>query len=187
MILAGVSGVGLLIIIAALVRQALGLKAQLNMEVFRWLGNFLWILTAVYLYFLVVEFLTTTYAAHHHERSVASALLTGEYAWLFWLSVGLLAVSFISLFAQFMTRRYVLSLIVLAGVLVNLAAIGKRYLIVVTSQTHGTILPYETGTYSPTWVEYSIILGLMGLGILLYILFMKVFPIMEVEEGSQGG
>ena len=71
---------------------------------------------------------------------------------------------------------------VVSGVLVNLAAIGKRFLIVVPSQTHGTLLPYGVGSYSPTWVEYSVILGLLALGALLYILFMKVFPIMEIPE-----
>ncbi len=33
-----------------------------------------------------------------------------------------------------------------------------------------------------TWVEYAIILGLFALGTLLYIVFMKVFPIMETSE-----
>lgn len=74
---------------------------------------------------------------------------------------------------------------VVSGVLVNLAAVGKRLLIVVPSQTHGTLLPYPAGHYAPTWVEYSIILGLFALGTLLYGLFVKVFPIMDVagEEG----
>jgi molybdopterin-containing oxidoreductase family membrane subunit len=83
---------------------------------------------------------------------------------------------------QFVTKKYSIGLLVLSGILVNLAAIGKRFLIVVPSQTHGTMLPYVTGTYSPSWVEYSVIIGLMGLGALLFVLFMKIFPIMAVEE-----
>ena len=79
------------------------------------------------------------------------------------------------------------SLIVTAGVLVNLAAIGKRYLIVLPSQTHGTLLPYGAGSYSPTWVEYSVIVGLFALGTLAYMLFVKVFPIMEVEKNRERG
>ncbi|RME07851.1 MAG: hypothetical protein D6803_02800, partial [Anaerolineae bacterium] len=38
------------------------------------------------------------------------------------------------------------------------------------------------GFYRPTWVEYAIIIGLFGLGALLYTLFIKVFPIVEVED-----
>ncbi|MFQ5933717.1 MAG: NrfD/PsrC family molybdoenzyme membrane anchor subunit [Dehalococcoidia bacterium] len=181
-ILAGLSGVGHIVVIAAILRRVLGVKDQLNMEVFKWLGNFLLLLTIAYLYFMTVEWLTTTYAAHHHEARLSAALLAGEFAWLFWLLVGSLVVPFLLLFGQFMTGRYHLWVVVLSGVLVNLAAIVKRVLIVVPSQTHGTLLPYGAGSYSPTWVEYSVILGLLALGALLYILFMKVFPIMEIPE-----
>ncbi len=185
--LAGVSGVGMLIVIAALIRQLPGTKEKLNIEIFAWLGNLLLILTAAYLYFMFVELLTNTYAASHAEAQVTSTLLTGDYAWIFWLSVAFLAIPVILIFVQFVRQRYTLSLLVLSGVLVNLAAMGKRYLIVVPSQTHGTLLPYASGSYSPSWVEYSIILSLFALGALLYILFMKVFPIMEVSEPVKGG
>ena len=90
--------------------------------------------------------------------------------------------SFLIAAGQAATRRYSLSLIILAAVLVNVAAIFKRYLIVVPSLTYGNLLPYPVGSYTPTWVEYSVVIGLMAFGILLYILFMKVFPIMEVQE-----
>ncbi len=181
-LLAGVSGVGLLIVIAAILRKVLNVPDQLSPQVFRWLANFLMVLTVAYLYFVIVELLTTTYAAHYHEVEVSRALLVGEYAWLYWASLAFLVVPFLVLFAQFITQRYNIPLIVLSGMLVNLAAIGKRYLIVVPSQTHGTLLPYGTGAYAPTWVEYSIVLGLFALGALLFVLFVKLFPIMEVPE-----
>lgn len=184
-ILAGVSGVGHLIIMAAIARFALNLREELPLKVFVWLGNFLWILLAAYLYFMVVELLTALYGGHHHEVRVTESLLTGRYAWIFWSSVGFLVVSFVMLLAQFLSRRFSLWFIVLAGVLVNLAAIGKRFLIVVPSQTHGRLLPYETGSYSPTWVEYSIIVGLMALGALVMVLFFKAFPIMHIGESEE--
>ncbi len=185
--LAGVSGVGLLIVIAAVVRRALKLEERLTPEIFKWLGNLLMALIVAYLYFMVVEWLTTTYAAQDMELAVSSALFGGEYAWLFWMSVAFLVVPFVLLFLQFALKRYSYSQIVLSGILVNLAAIGKRFLIVVPSQTHGTLLPYSTGTYSPTWVEYSIVLGLFALGTLLFAVFMKVFPIVEISESVEGG
>ena len=61
----------------------------------------------------------------------------------------------------------------------------KRFLIVVPSQTHGRLLPYETGHYAPTWVEYSIVIGLMALGALAMVLFFKIFPIMEIREPGE--
>lgn len=184
LLMAGVSGIGHVIVIAALARYFLKLDSQLTERVFIWLGNFLWVLVIAYLYFLVAEILTTIYGGHHHEERVTRALLSGRYAWLFWLSVGSLVATFVLLFGQFIRGKYSLSLIILAGVLANVAAIGKRFLIVVPSQTHGRLLPYEPGTYAPTWVEYSIVVGLMALGALAILLFFKIFPITGVENAD---
>ncbi len=186
-ILAGVSGVGLLIVIAAIVRRVLAAEDRLSPEVFRWLGDLLMVLIAAYLYFMVVDWLTTTYAAPSHEARVWRAIFFGRYAGIYWISVASLLVAFVLQFRQFTRQRYSISLIVLSGLLANIAAVGKRLLIVVPSQTHGTLLPYPPGTYSPTWVEYGIILGLFGLGTLMYLVFSKIFPIIELpEEGVEG-
>jgi molybdopterin-containing oxidoreductase family membrane subunit len=186
-ILAGVSGLGMLIIIAAILRKVLKLEEQFSLDIFKFLGNFLMALTVAYLYFMVVEMLTAVYVAGPHEAAINQALLFGQYAGIFWLSTAFLVISFVLLFVQFARNRYGFGLAVLAGVLVNLAAIGKRYLIVIPSQTHGSLLPYTTGTYSPSWVEVSIIVGLFALGALLFIMFMKLFPIMELAEATEGG
>lgn len=185
-VLAGVSGVGLLLVIAAIVRKVLDAEHEITPEIFRWLGNFLMVLIIAYLYFTVVEMLTMVYAAHHHEARIARALLIGEYAPLFWLSIVSLAVPLTLLAYLYFRQEARIGWLVLSGLLVNVGAVLKRYLIVVPSQTHGTLLPYNTGSYSPTWVEYSVILGLFGLGTLMYVVFMKVFPIMEVAEAEGG-
>jgi Ni/Fe-hydrogenase subunit HybB-like protein len=256
--LAGVSGVGMLIVIAAIVRKVLGLERNLDDGIFKVLGNFLMALTIVYLYFMIVDLLTNTYSGDQHEASLTNALLTGEYAWIYWGVVAalvmavhvqllqylpipkklsapsywpryvqatgltILIVGFFVLIQKldfgrqigvqlslqasdiltavliFLVLLFALAIIplfqgrvvnaaVFSGILVNIAAIGKRYLIVVPSQTHGTLMPYTTGSYSPTWVEYSIIAGLIALGALLFVLFMKVFPIMAIHEKLAGG
>ena len=186
-VLAGVSGIGLLIVIAAALRQVLGLKDQIGMPVFHWLGSLLGVMTLIYLYFMAVERLTVDYSGAGLEKSVSEVMYTGTYAWLFWGTVGLFVLAVLVLAVQFARRRWSLPLIVLSGVLVNLAAIGKRDVIVVPSQTHGTVLPYAPGVYIPTWVELAIIAGLFALGTLVYVRFIKVFPIMEVSYTTKGG
>lgn len=186
-ILAGVSGIGHLIVIAAIFRWLLGERDRLNLKLFQWLANILMVLIVTYLYFMVVEWLTMSYEPHHHEARVSAAILKGEYAPVFWVSVASLVVPFVMLFLQFLTGQYRVGVTVLSGVLVNLAAIGKRYLLVVPSQTHGMLFPYGVGFYAPSWVEVSVILGLLGFGALLYTLFVKVFPIMEIPEPLRGG
>jgi len=238
-VMAGVSGIGLLLVIAALFRAVLGEAGRLHEGVFRSLSGMLLVLILTYLYFMVAELLTMIYAAPEVEARVTWALLQGEYAWLYWSAAGFLVLGAAALAAAWLRDLFglqlpafrpwaawaagvalgvvfvaalvqgsvgrlawllavlvvllVLALLplchrswvasgVVSGVLVNLAAVGKRLLIVVPSQTHGTLLPYPTGSYAPTWVEYSVLLGLFALGTLLYALFAKVFPIVEVSE-----
>ena len=180
-VLAGVSGTGLLIVLAAIVRRHLARDVGLNTAVFAWLGRFLMILLLVYLYFMITELLTATYAGNEHELVVTREILGGKYASIFWTSVSLLVFSVVALGYQALTKQWRIGWLVASGLAVNLGAIGKRYLIAVPSQTHGTLLPYTDGSYSPTWIEYSVVLGLLALGALVIGVFMKVLPIVELE------
>lgn len=186
-IMAGVSGTGLLIVVAAIVRAVLRDTERLSLQVFRWLGNLLMVLTAVYLYFVVVELLTGLYQGPEREARLLTSLLSGTFAPLYWTSVASLAIAFILLFGQFVRRRHSIALIVLSGLLVNVAAVGKRVLIVIPSQIEGTLLPYGPGTYTPTWVEISVVVGLVALGTVMYAVAIKVFPVMHVAEELPAG
>jgi len=183
-VLAGVSGIGHLIVLAALVRRVLHEEHRIGMEVFTWLGRFLMLLLFVYLYFVVVEIFTAIYQPTVNEQRIGDALLTGEYAPVFWGSVAALALPAVGLAWMAVTRRWRIGWMVAFGALVNLGAIGKRFLIVAPSQTHGQLLPYPVGTYTPSLVEYAVVLGLFSLGALLIAGFMKLFPIVEMEEAA---
>ena len=181
-VLAGVSGTGLLIVLAAIVRKAMVRDVGLSMQVFAWLGRFLMLLLFVYVYFMVTELLTATYAGSERELRVTRQMLWGEYSWIFWSSVVLLVLPLIGLTIQAIRRSWSLPWLVAAGIAVNLGAIGKRYLIAVPSQTHGQLLPYVEGSYSPSWVEFAVVASLLAFGALVIGVFMKVLPIVELEE-----
>jgi molybdopterin-containing oxidoreductase family membrane subunit len=180
--LAGVSGIGHLVILAAIVRWVLHAKDRISDAAFVLLGRFLMVLTMIYLYFTAVEIFTTVYEPGATEKAISDSILTGKYAWIFWLSVLCLAVPAAALLVMALRRRWHVWVIVAAGAIANIGAIGKRYLIVVPSQTEAELLPYGVGSYTPNWVEVSVILGLFALGALMIAGFMKIFPIMELEQ-----
>ncbi len=184
-VLAASSGLGLLIIIAAVWRHALGEVERLNIDVFRWLGNILMVLVLTYIYLMIVEAVTGLYEGNNAIVAVTESWLIGNFAWIFWPAVAMLVAAFVLLFRQFVSGRYTINAIVWAGILVNLAAIGKRYVMVVPSQTRGSSLPYEVGSYAPNLVEYLVVLGLFGLGTLLYMGFAKIFPIMSMSDSER--
>jgi molybdopterin-containing oxidoreductase family membrane subunit len=181
-VLAGVSGIGHLIVLAALVRRVLHQEHRIGIEAFTWLGRFLMLLLFAYLYFVVVEIFTSIYQPSATEQRISDALLTGEYAWIFWGSVAALVLPALGLAWMAVTKKWRIGWMVLLGVSVNLGAIGKRYLVVVPSETHGQLLPYPVGSYAPSLVEYAVVVGLFSLGALLIGGFMKLFPIVEMEE-----
>jgi Ni/Fe-hydrogenase subunit HybB-like protein len=43
-------------------------------------------------------------------------------------------------------------------------------------------MPFPSGTYSPSWIEWSIVAGIFAMAILIYMVFVKIFPITEAEE-----
>jgi molybdopterin-containing oxidoreductase family membrane subunit len=180
-VMAGISGTGVILIIAALIRNRLHLEEVITEKCFKWLGLLLMILSVVYLYFMVVEELTAHYAAPEIEMEVAHQLVSGAYAPFFWTTVGGLVLGFLIIFYQYVRGHTSIWMHVTAGVVVNIAAVAKRFIIVVPSQTHGTMLPYIEGVYYPTWVEIGVVMGLVAMGTLIYLGFMKIFPIVPLQ------
>ncbi|MFQ5555587.1 MAG: hypothetical protein ACE5GC_09510, partial [Acidimicrobiia bacterium] len=168
-----------------ILRRMLSAGSRITIDAFAWLGRFLMVLLAVYLYFMVVELLTLLYATPEVEKRLSDALLKGTYAPIYWLSVAALVIPMVLLAYQALTRRWNVGVLVASGAAVNLAAIGKRYLVVVPSQTHGTLLPYEVGSYSPSLIEYGVVAGLFALGALLVGLFIKSFPMLPLAKEEE--
>ncbi len=178
-VLAGVSGTGLLILLALVARKLFRLEDRLPAAAVRWLGNFLWVLALVYLYFMVVEELTSTYAAPRADRAIAHEVVGGSFAPSFWITVGCLLVAFVVPFAMYLTRKSSLGWLAVAALAANVAAVLKRLLIVVPSQTHGGMVQLQVGVYTPTWVELGVVLGAAGMLSLMILLFGRIFPLVR--------
>ena len=177
-VMAGVSGIGMLILVVAGIRRLLGLHDRIPDASIRWLGNLLWVLAAIYLYFMLVEELTATYAAPAADRHVAHEVLSGAFAQLFWITVGGLLLAFLIPFILYLRKQTSVGWLVVASLAANVAAVLKRFLLVVPSQTHGALTPIEgPRMYEPTWAEYGVVVGLFGLVALAILVFVRVFPI----------
>lgn len=182
LVLAAASGLANLLVLTAIVRRVLGDTERIRPVVFKWLGGFLLAATAAAIYFMLVELVTLLYATSEDERLIADALLKGSYAWIFWLSLALMAGGLLVLIGQAANRKWSVGPLVVASIAISTAAVAERYLTVIPSQTHGTLLPYEPGAYFPTWVEFGVVAGLFALGALLIGLFMKAFPILPLTD-----
>jgi molybdopterin-containing oxidoreductase family membrane subunit len=181
-ILAGASGTGALIIFAVLLRSSLRLRRELPDAAIHWLGNLLWILSLVYIYFTIVEELTATYAAPLMDRHVAHAIVGGRFAASFWITMACLFLTFVIPFVLYLTKRRSVALVLVAAIAANVGAVIKRLLIVVPSQTHGTYAPIAPGDYSPVWIEWAVVAGAAGIMVASILVFARIFPIAPGEQ-----
>ncbi|HEU0032001.1 MAG TPA: NrfD/PsrC family molybdoenzyme membrane anchor subunit [Kofleriaceae bacterium] len=182
LVLAGASGTGMLILATVVLRRMLRLEREIPDAAIHWLGGLLWVLALVYLYFTIVEELTATYAGPRMDRHVAHQIVTGGYSTSFWVYAGTMLLGFAIPFVQYLRAKPSVRGIAIAAALVNVGAVVKRLLIVVPSQTHGSYLALEEGTYTPSWIEWSIMAGAASLVLLIILVFARVFPLTHGHE-----
>jgi len=181
------SGIATLIIVMALIRKAYGLERFLTPRHFSNLGLLLLTMTLFWFYFTFAEYLTEFYGGEPAPLRVVMAKLGGEF------SPAFLAMVFFCFVIPFVVlafpRTRTIFGTVVAAILIDIGMWLERYSIVVPTLTRPQ-LPYKIGLYFPTWVEWSITLGCLGLFALFYVLFARLFPIIsvwEVEEEAEEG
>ena len=182
-VMAGVSGTGMVILLTLGIRRLLRLHDRIPDASIRWLGNFMWVLALVYLYFMIVEELTATYAAPAADRHVAHAVVGGAFAPVFWTTAVCLFLAFLLPFILYLRKQTSVALVGVAALLANVAAVLKRFLIVVPSQTHGALAPVDPpDVYAPSWVELGTVGGMFGVASIAILLFVRIFPIVPAPH-----
>ncbi len=177
------SGIAALIIAMAVIRWVYKLENYLRDVHFNNLGLLLLVMALLWLYFTVGEFLTTFYGGEPAHMKIFWMKFSGPYAVQFWTMV---LTCFIIPFAILCNRRTrTLVGTVIASISVNIGMYLERFIIVVPSLSQPR-LPHAEFTYSPSWVEWSILAGCFSTFILFYVLFTKLFPIVSIWEVQEG-
>ncbi len=176
------SGVASVVVMAATYRQLFSWQEHIKLEVFRGLGKFLSWVSILYIYFLLSEFITVKFAGPVPELKVSVSWSNLEFAWLYWVQVVALLIAFTIFFINTVfPQLFRIGTTVFASVLVVATLWVTRFLIVVPSLTR-PYLPYPPGSYTPTWVEWSLVVGTFVMAALLFTLFTKFFPVIPVTE-----
>lgn len=176
------SGVGMLMIAMAVFRKLYHFEKYLKLIHFKQLGIFLLGMNCIWFYFTLGEYLTTLYKDDPVENAVFMTKMTGEYATLFWIMIGLMAVSF---FILAIPRLRTINGFALSGVLINIGMWLERYLII-TPTLSNPRLPIEPVSYSPTFWEWGTFVGALSGFVMLYLLFAKLFPLISAWEMKEG-
>jgi molybdopterin-containing oxidoreductase family membrane subunit len=125
------------------------------------------------------EMFIAWYGENPYERFTFWNRAFGPYAWAYWLMV-FCNVVVPQVFWSARARRSELLLFV-AAVFVNVGMWFERFNIVVIS-LHRDYLPAQWSHYTPTITEVGIFLGSFGLFFTLYLLFIRVAPVVALHE-----
>ena len=146
------SGTAVLLVVMAAFRKAYHLEEYITEKHFRYIGYMLLALLLGYFYLTFTEYLTPGYKLHIEEKHLLELVLLGSNAIWFWLFMigGLFVPFLLILFSRIRT----IPMIVTAAGLVALGMWIKRFIIVVPT-LEVPLMPFDFGTYTPTWVELS--------------------------------
>ena len=142
------------------------------------------LVSLLYLYFNINEFLVPGFKEAPHGHTHLQELLVGKHAFLFWGTqfMGLLLPIVFLLFKKF-RKPFPLMII---GVFVVIGAWLKRYIIVIPTQEHPFLpiqnVPENFMIYKPTIIEISITIAAFVLTLMIITVLSKIFPIIPIWE-----
>lgn len=180
------AGAAVIIFVMYLIRIHLKLKKYITEYHFEKMGKLLVLLSLVYLYFNINEYLGPAFKMVGVEGEHITELFVGKYAPMYWFVQigGLILPIILLLFKPFRKPLpiFIISLFVILG------AWFKRFLIVIPSLQH-PYLPIQDVDesylhYIPTWEEWAITLSSFAWLLLIITVLIKLFPVIPILKAK---
>ncbi len=173
------SGIAAIIVLMVVLRRLLHLEEFITITQFKALGYLLAAFTLIMTYFNLQEYAVHGYKLEEGMSFHFEQLMVGPFAPLFWFYLlGSIALPGLLILNP---RTRTIRGICAAAVLALIGMYIERYLIVVAG-LRVPLMPYEPSSYTPSWVEWSILGGAFALFALIISVFAKLFPVISVWE-----
>lgn len=173
------SGTAMVITLVVPMRKFISLDKYITVDHFENLGKILLLTSLIVTYSYIVESFIANYSGHIFDIEVFRYRAFGDYKALYWTMIFCNSVLPLSMFVKSLRRN--ITFLFVASILVNIGMWLERFVIIVTSLARD-YNPYAWGTYRPTFVEVGITLGSFGLFFTLYLIFVKVLPVLSITE-----
>lgn len=177
-------GAGGVVVAMYVFRKIYKLEHYITERHFNNMGKILVMLSLLYLYFNVNEYLVPAFKMKKEEHEHLTGLFAGEFAPMFWFAilVGMIIPIFIVIFKK---GRKPLPMFV-AGVMVVVGAWFKRYLIVTPTMLHPFLPKYDApekySHYFPSWEEWAITFGSLAGMLLIITILVRIFPVVSIYK-----
>jgi molybdopterin-containing oxidoreductase family membrane subunit len=173
------AGFAMVLTLAIPVRAVYGLQDFITLRHLQNMGKILLATGLMVAYGYAMELFMAWYSGAEPELFMVRNRMMGPYAPFYW---SLMACNVLVPQALWLrrVRRSPLALFLVA-MAVNLGMWLERFIIVVTS-LHRDYLPSSWGMYSPTFWDWSLFIGTIGLFLTLLFLFIRFLPMVSIFE-----
>jgi Ni/Fe-hydrogenase subunit HybB-like protein len=173
------SGFAMVLTLVIPLRAVFGLKGLITARHLELMAMVLLATGSVVTYGYFAEFFTAWWNGDEFDRFVNANRALGPYAPFFWTMVACNVL--VPQVFWFRRMRRSVPVLFVAALLVNLGMWLERFVIVITS-LHRDFLPSSWGMYVPTFWDWSIFAGTIGLFLALIFLFVRLLPAIAMSE-----
>lgn len=179
-----VAGTAAVIIVMFILRGTYKLEDYFTDHHFDMMGKLLVLVSLLYAYFNINEFLVPAYKMKTGEAVHLYTLFQGAWAGLFW-TVQIIGMGLPIFFMLFKEWRKPNNLTFIA-IIVLIGAFLKRYIIVIPTLLHPHLpiqnVPDYFHKYVPTWVEIGVTAGAFAMALMIITILLKIFPVVPLWE-----
>jgi molybdopterin-containing oxidoreductase family membrane subunit len=177
------SGIAMAILLLSALRRGYRLGRYIKEAHFDLLAKLMLAMSLVMTFVYATEFFMAFYRGDSTEAELFRWRATGAYAPIFWLVV--VCNSVVPLVCFWKRARRSLPALIVVSVVVTIGMWFERFLFIVTTLAHN-FDPFTWRIYTPTLRELAVCLGGFGWFVMLFLLFIKIFPSMSVAEIMEG-
>ena len=175
------SGLAMVITILIPLRKWLGLEEYIRIWHFENLAKLIIVTSLIVGYAYATEYFIAWYSNSPFEQGTFLDRMFGEYAPFAWTMLLCNAVIPLLLFVK--KLRTNLAVLFVVSIFINIGMWLERYVIIVSSLSHDfDPANWSDGVYSPSWVEGGITAGSFALFFLMFLLFVRNFPVISMTE-----
>lgn len=177
-------GAGAVVVAMYIFRRFYRLEKYITEMHFEKMGRVVVLLSLLYLYFNINEYMVPAFKMKKPEAVHLTALFTGQFAIMFWFAI-LVGMIIPIIMLVFKKGRKPLPMFI-AGIMIVTGAWFKRYLIVTPTLLH-PLLPMQEAPasyhyYFPSWEEWAITMGTLAGALLVITFFARIYPIIPIQE-----
>ncbi len=127
----------------------------------------------------ITEFFIALYSNNAYEQYAFMNRAVGPFAWAYWIMVS--CNLFLPQMLWFKRVRRSIATVFVLSLLVNVGMWFERFVIIVTS-LHRDYLPSSWSGFTPTPIDFGIMIGSFGLFFTLFLLFCRLLPMISMSE-----